>query len=334
MNKTRMLLLAAALVSVASITSASPVPQLRVAELVQNADVIVVGSVQAIGDLGPGSAVTPSGPLIGRRLVATLVIDRVLKGQNRSSLEFIFVRSDTSGAYGGIAAGDYRVFFLKGSGDPYELVSPYYPSLVAIRGSTTTAETALDRVCEVLAEVLNSPSESLGSRQSAISALWGVKSRFAADGLASALGDDTPAIRFGAASSLLASGDLRALSVADPALMSSGPTVPSDLLHNLIVAIDGLKDLDAIPELDRLLTSPNVETRRRAVRALRFSAATPALDSLAKALDDADNEVRYEAVAGLAGIAGQPQWGPSIPEFNNNPTRYIEHWKAWRGRRQ
>jgi HEAT repeat protein len=63
-----------------------------------------------------------------------------------------------------------------------------------------------------------------------------------------------------------------------------------------------------------------------ALRAMRSPAA---LNALSAAIDDADRDVRYRAVAGLAELAGENDWLPSMPEFIANETRYLEHWRAW-----
>lgn len=319
-----------AIVSVSS-NAAPPVPQLRVAELVEASDIIAVGTILTIADVGPSSVTTAGGVVSARQILATLATDRVLKGRAATSLEFQLVLPDAGIGYGGVAAGDYRMFLLKGSGEPYQLVSPYYPSLAAVRGPSPVAGTALDRVFESLSEVANATNEPETNRQSAIFALWGATSRFATDGLMVALDDHAPAIRAGAAASLLASGDMRALPVAESALSVANPNVPSEVLHNLTVAIEqGLRRPQAIGALGRLMVSPNIHARRSAARALREVRSPLAVDALVRALDDVDGEVRYAAVVGLAEITAQPRWGPSLPEFHQNQQRYIDFWKNWR----
>ncbi len=264
-------------------------------------------------------------------MVATLATDQVIKGPGKSSLQFQFIVPDAQVGYGGIAVGDYRIFFLKGSGEPYQPVSPYYPSLVAVRGARLTAEGALPRVFEALGAVVNSSSEPESVRQAAIYALWGARGRFATDALAIALDQDEPAIRLTAAAALLAGGDTRALPVAEAALNAPNSNATPEALHNLAVAIsEGIRDPGAIPALARLLGSPNLDARRAVALALRSIGSAAVVEPLVKALDDVDGDVKYTAVAALAEITGQPQWGPSLPEFLSNRQRYLDYWKAWK----
>jgi HEAT repeat protein len=318
-------------VGVATVAMATPVPQFRVADIVKDSDVIAIGVVVSVANLGPTSIVTPNGAISGRQMVATLVTDQMIKGPGKSSLQFEFAVPDAAIGYGGVEAGDVRMFFLKGRGEPYQLVSPHYPSLVAVRGIRLTARGELERVVEALGAVVTSSAEPEAARQSAIYALWGTKIRFGTDALASALADATPATRLTAAAALLAGGDMRALQVAEDALTAPNPNATSEVLHNLAVAIsEGIRDPGAVPALARLLLSPNVGARRSAAVALRAIGSSTAVEALVKALDDVDSEVQYTAVTALAEITGQRESAPSLPAFLNNQQHYVEHWKAWK----
>lgn len=64
-----------------------------------------------------------------------------------------------------------------------------------------------------------------------------------------------------------------------------------------------------------------------ALRHVDIDAVVPALIS---ALDDADQEVRYNAVAGLASFTSKTgEWFPAYPVFIKNQTFYIGLWKNW-----
>ena len=134
--------LVAALIGVSS--AAAPVPLLRVEELVKASDVIAIGTVLAIADLGPISVSVPGSVVPGRQMLATLTTDRVLKGRAGSSLEFKIDVPDSTIGYGSVAVADYRVFFLKGTSEPYVLSNPYNPSLAAVRGPSPKARADLD----------------------------------------------------------------------------------------------------------------------------------------------------------------------------------------------
>ena len=69
--------------------------------------------------------------------------------------------------------------------------------------------------------------------------------------------------------------------------------------------------------------------RRAAASALRHTEADSAIASLLQALEDTDQEVRYQAVLGLATITGETEWGPSLDSFAREEQRYLAHWRQW-----
>jgi hypothetical protein len=51
---------------------------------------------------------------------------------------------------------------------------------------------------------------------------------------------------------------------------------------------------------------------------------------LVQALFDTDREVQYQAVIGLAEIAGaESEWSPATDTFNQNPQKYLDYWRDW-----
>jgi len=100
-----------------------------------------------------------------------------------------------------------------------------------------------------------------------------------------------------------------------------------------VEAAFGVRAPAAIPELARLVVGGDVETRRAASEALAEIQDSAAVAPLIAALDDADREVRYHAVVGMAKVTGQAEWGPSPPGFMADEGKYIQHWKAWSKKR-
>jgi hypothetical protein len=314
-----------ALLSLARSASTAPVPGFSMSEIVARADVIVVGTVVTKTDSGVSAVATADGVPLGRSVTVDLDVDRVLKGDPVSSVRMMLTVPDLPRGFGTVDQGDYRVFFLSKKGDDYEPTSPYYPSVPAAPVRTSSARTALDRVAEVVGAALSDPGVDTNVKIQAVAALRGVRNEFATAALRQSLGSVRRDIRLSAAASLLASGDLEALAAAEPVLMSQDSSAESFLFG----LTEGVRDERAVPVLSRLLKAPNAKIRQATAHALRNIKSATSSRALVRALDDDDVMVKYDAVLGLAEFTGQSQWGPSVPAFQENPNRYIEHWKEW-----
>ena len=82
----------------------------------------------------------------------------------------------------------------------------------------------------------------------------------------------------------------------------------------------------AVPPLSSLVHSPYSSTREAVIEAFWHIGTRSVAPTVASALTDSDQKVRYYAVRALAAVNGQPEWGPSIPEFDEHESKYIQHW--------
>jgi hypothetical protein len=311
---------------------ATPIPPLSVPELVKNADLILVGEVVAIRDLGAGRLTLESGEKTGRLMRGEVRADEVLKGPaDLQTVEFRFFWADEPIGYSGVQLGWYRIILLKKVGSHYEFADPYHPSLVAARGAAETEPgDALERVTARIGRVLRSSEASSHQKREAIWALSTVKTESATLILRSALTQKDPAVRLGAAGALLERNDLSGIALAQDALLRGTANVSTEVLHNLRYAIsEGVRSKEAAPVLGKLLRSQDVETRRAAASALWHSGTPASISFLVEALEDPDIEVRYYGVIGLAETMGQPDWRPNMDEFVSNQARYLNYWRAW-----
>jgi HEAT repeat protein len=127
---------------------------------------------------------------------------------------------------------------------------------------------------------------------------------------------------------LLRHNDTSALDEAVDTLLNPPPDVPKNLVDGLGYSIRaGIKDPQAVPALMRLLGSPEAEKRRIATIALGQTHSRAAAASLTKALNDPDQEVRYNAVTGLAQVTGETDGMPSLEFFKQNEQHYLAHWR-------
>lgn len=317
----------------ANVAGAFPVPVLHVADLVREADVVAVGTITSISEVGSTLIDTPTnlGKVRARVISGDLVVDQILKGTpDITKITFQFYLPEEPIGYSGVAPSSYRIFFLKRRGNHYEFVSPYYPSVVAFPKPRIEVGTTLDRVAMAVATVLRSRNASPQSKREAIQVLWDIKSPVSVSALRPTLQETDPSLRLSAAAALLAADEVSALAIAEEALLHGDRSVSSELLHNLRVGLSqGVMNEAAIPALTRLLHAGDTETRRAASAALRNTRSPSAIISLATALDDSDFEVRLYAVIGLAEITGQSEWGPSWDGFAADEGRYLRHWKEW-----
>jgi hypothetical protein len=86
-----------------------------------------------------------------------------------------------------------------------------------------------------------------------------------------------------------------------------------------------------LPQLFPLLSSPNVDLRRGAAHALRGICDSSTVPALARALNDTDRTVQYDAMMGLAAVENFPSGlpVPSEKDFDQNPSLYVDKWKNW-----
>jgi hypothetical protein len=83
-------------------------------------------------------------------------------------------------------------------------------------------------------------------------------------------------------------------------------------------------------DLQDMFRSPSVFLRRGASYALRCIDNDAVVPIFISALRDEDQEVRYNAVAGLASFTSKTgQWFPAYPVFIKNQTYYISRWEKW-----
>lgn len=108
---------------------------------------------------------------------------------------------------------------------------------------------------------------------------------------------------------------------------SSSQNVP---LSDLSSALAKVRDVRAVPFLEKLSDASQLVVRLTAVETLRNIANSSAVPTLIHKLDDRNSMVRFQAVKGLAQITKKdPTFDPSMPEFDQNEARYLGFWKQW-----
>jgi HEAT repeat protein len=201
-----------------------------------------------------------------------------------------------------------------------------YPFIVASEDATLSEGGPLDNVVANLGHLLMQSGASSNTRIEAVRALSSVKTEAASSALRAAAQDQNTSLRLEAAAALLRRNDISPLDMVVELLLQPSQNIDQSARGDVVFALDTIKDPLAIPALSRLLSEGDVEVRRRASAALRHSGSKQAIGALAKALDDTDQAVRYNAVTGLAEITQETNGMPSIEAFKKNETPYLTHW--------
>jgi hypothetical protein len=317
------------LLAVPSLVFGQPVPALDVTELVRNSEVIAVGAVQSVSDQGMTFIDVQGQRTKARSLTAEMLVDQTLKGTtDRVTVHVRFVAPEVQVGYRTVSPSSYRLVFLKRQREWYEFVSPYYPALLAVPMPTIEGADPAVKVGAAIAAVIESPSTSPTEKRAAIFQLSRLNSSISIGALRRALDQSNEDVRLSAAAALLELNDVSGLPAAEKALLGDQNALNDAIAHNLRHGLsEGLTAEGAIPALARLLTSSDNRTRRAAASGLRRTRSPSALQVLATALDDADWEVRYYAVIGLAEISGENAWRPDVDTFRRSEERYVSYWK-------
>lgn len=309
---------------------AIPIPTLDLAQLTRESDLIAVGQVINVWEESRTSIIMQGQYIQARQLRAQLQVERVIKGQLvQNNISFKFLVADFLG-YREISTSQIGIFFLrKGIQQEYTVSNPYYPFVVASLEAPASQGDVFDRVVGEVAQVLTQPKSSRDDRLQAINVLKEVNQEAAAIALRRVTEGADTELRLQAVAALLWQNDVSVMKIAEEALLHPPTNVEKRLLTSLALAVEGIKDPRAIPNLTRLLSAQDVTTRRSAASALRHTGSPNAIEALIQALDDSDRDVRYNAVIGLAEITGEYEWGPSTDLFQSNEQRYLAHWKEW-----
>ncbi|HET7212716.1 MAG TPA: hypothetical protein VFL79_03955 [Terriglobia bacterium] len=312
--------------------SAGILPPLDLKRLAGKADAIMVGQVVSIRDEGPALAKTVSGDRPARAMTATLQVDAVLKGLSPGrTVEVRFMRPEEMIGYWPISAGEYGTFFLTSTPPGFAVLDPYHPYVAAAQGATASGKTPFERVIAELAAALESPTASRNVRMMARSVLDQTPGPEATGALLRGALSTSKDVRYHCIAALLRRDNIEYLRDAGDILIHPPEGTEPDWVEDVALGLSGVRDPRAIPLLaDILAGSPLVNARRSAAGDLRGMRDPKAIKPLALGLYDADAEVQYFAVIGLAVLTGAPtEWSPANGTFLNDPRKYLAHWRGW-----
>jgi hypothetical protein len=309
------------------------VPNLKIADLVAASDVIIVAHVHEVKQEGSAPPVIFRGQAIAaHKYAAEVDVLSLLKGSAPAHLSLRYSLPDTFIGYQGLRPGT-RTIFLRRSGNAFDIADPYHPDLPALVPEPLVYPSG-DYVAAIeqgMLAVIGSPSTTAGEKAEILRfdyELPRTKSTIVAlkSGLASVQDED---LRQRIEGELINFGDLAELPEAVSLLLRNAATSNQ---HVWLLYVIGNKITDpvAIPSLRRLLDSNDSTAREAAVQALWHIGVPAVVRSLAVALEDPDEPVRFYAVRGCADIANEFGWGgPSESEFREHEQQYLDHWRMW-----
>jgi HEAT repeat protein len=317
----------------ASACHAVGVPNLKISELVAASDVIAITQVYAVKERGAAAPIPFRGQLLdAEAYIADLNVLSVIKGSVSGHISVKYSLPDTFIGYQGLREGT-RIVFLKGRGNEFGLADPYHPDLPATRGARLAygSEGHSEAVEQEMLAVIASPSTTAGQKSEILRFDYALPSGSSAidslkSGLTSVVDED---LRQRIEGELVRLGDTSELPNIVLLLLNNSAT-SNQRVWLLYVIANYVTDPLAIPALQPLLGSTDDPIREAAGQALWHIGSPAAVQSLAKALEDPDQSVRFYAVRGCADIAKEFGWGgPSESEFQEHEQRYLAHWRAW-----
>ncbi len=293
---------------------ARPVPVRNVRDLIERADLICKGRVA--GPAAPDSVV--------------IHVDGVFKGEIAAGTVQIRIAGEPEAPSLRLQQGDYRLLFLRSDSNDYSLVDRFHGAMLVtsrvvsrLDGVDTTR--SIER--ELIAS-LDDPDREIA--MTAIEQLVNIGGATAVDALQTLARSADREMQAKAYAALIRLGDYSVLGEA-AALVEQPETneIATRVQAGIAAAIANIGDRGAVPALIRMFESPSVSLRQSATRALRNLRDPASMRTLIQALDDADADVRYNALMAIASVEEAPAKAPARARFNGDEAFYIGHWKQW-----
>jgi hypothetical protein len=309
---------------------ATAIPRLRLEELVSASDVIIIGQVDSPQFSHLVTAQLSHEMVQMQVFTEKVTVLRVLKGEMGGVTVVKFeIPADRASGYRAIATG-IRILFLRHSGESLMPTNPYYPSLPGSTAeSGSLGSSPLESVIGVLAAVLGSEAEPSLVKQQVLDIAYAIPPNGSfTESLRRGLDTSDLELKYRVMGNLIRRGDTNILPAAVEVLLKA------DFPERYRVMIEyairtSVNEAAAVPILNRLAHSQYASTRSAVLEAFWHIRTWSVVPSAAAALTDPDQDTRYYAVRALAAATGEASWGPSIPEFRDHESKYIQHWTDW-----
>jgi hypothetical protein len=275
--------------------------------------------------------------------VATVHIDRCFKGNPGGSEIRVLIDSFFPPAGGPVFIlnpGDYRLFFLKSIDGKYAVVDEWFGALKASREMGRLAGTADPKLMlelDLKAGLHDSNPERV---LDCIRMLGNMKTLHSTEELTGMLKAPDLLVRTYVWQALLRIKDYSVLpAVAE--FFAAQPEEPRELFlpRDRLFAMQGelyreigaIRNLEALPYLEKFAVSDKRLLRTEALQALRQIESPHSVPVLLRELDDLDPDNGFSAMQGLLTLAGGGvfDWVPSWDEFRQSPQFYAAKTREW-----
>jgi len=310
--------------------NATAVPRLQLEQLVTASDVIMVGQVDS-PQFSHTATTQLAGEIVQTRVFRVKVtVLRLLKGKDAGVAVVTYeLPSYRTLGYRPVDTGT-RLLFLRRSGEGLTPTDPYYPSLPASTSEPgSSGSDPLDGVIVVLGTVLASDAESPVVKEQILDVAYAIPPNAAfTQSLRRGLDTSDPDLRYRVMGNLIRRHDREVLPAAVKALLKADfqERHRSMIEYAIRTSVD---EPSAVPVLIPLVRSGYASTRSAVLEAFWHIGTWSVIPSATAVLTDPDQDTRYYAVRALAAATGELIWGPSIPEFKDHESKYIQHWEDW-----
>ncbi|MFN7947557.1 MAG: HEAT repeat domain-containing protein [Blastocatellia bacterium] len=311
--------------------TATIIPSLDLPTLTRESSLIIIGKVIAVRGGEKVAHLWQGHSLPARKFIVEVQPSRFHKGADTGNIaKFYFIQPDIFIGYETVSANQFGMFFLKrDAGNELTVTNPYHPMVVASPEAAPLSGDALNRVISEVIGVLVSSGSSTEDKVKAVAVLDRVRVPSVSDALRQAADSPEQKLRIAVVAALLKRNDISRLDTAVKTLTDPPANMDQHLLATLAVAVEGIRNPQAIPSLTPLLNSKFPRVRQSAACALRNTGDPAAIAPLIKALYDDERRVRYQAVMGLAEITEQYSWGAAVDLYNDNEEHYLTYWRSW-----
>jgi len=314
----------------------SPPGSLDLRKLWREADVVIMGTVIRVDYAGQAKEDYYGRSVSMKQFQALISVQRWYKGAKPNSELNVQIRHFADEGLCGVgpcqslSIGDHKLLFLNSSGSIFRLTTEVDSSL-EVSDRVSSFQTNGD-IEALTSDLIAGLSDSNRSRViDNITLLGALRDKSASSALKSFLISSDLEERGWTYLSFLRISDISLLSdIYQFAKMPSSDPHISMIQQLLSTEVATIRDPAAEPTLEEMVTAKSSRLRFSAFYALRKIQDPTTLPVFIRGLDDADQNVRYTALMGLAETEGREgDWAPSIDLFQKAESKYILLWKDW-----
>jgi len=317
---------------------AFPFSEPNVQQISQEAGIILKATVSEVTQVGEGQNSLSSDPTMRSLFFeAELQPLYALKGTVAlAPMKVSFETGEVSLPVENLVKGATYLVFLKASGDGYALINPARSKILAdpkCPNAQPTGATLEDRLHAEFGGALDSADPAVV--EAALTALGELGLSKDEAGLAARFIYSPDKVLAGCALvTLLKSGHFEYLGDA-VAYMGTYPKTSSKefgYAAKIGVVVRLITDPEVAVRLIGSMDSPNLLVRQSATYVLRRAKVRAAVPLFVKGLQDADFDIRYNCLMGLAEtVEGKfiPEWAPVTDLFAKDEGKYIRAWQEW-----